>query len=85
MRTRAHCRMRRFETRQSLFPRDRGKRVQEVIEAVVSRQVVNQVSEGHTGPNEEQFRPECPDRCERLLTVPSFSLVTFLFSPSARR
>lgn len=57
MRTRAYRLMSRFESCQSLLPRDRWEGVQEFIKAMVTREIVDEVSERHTGANEDRRPP----------------------------
>jgi len=49
--------MGRFQSCHSLFTRNTGKRIQEFVEAVVARQVVDQISEGHTRADEDRGPP----------------------------
>ena len=49
--------MGRFKSRYHLFTRNTGERIQEFVEAVIARQVVNQISEGHTSTDETGVPP----------------------------
>jgi len=57
MRTRHHRFMRRFERGNRLLSRHRWKRVQEFVEAVIAREIVDQVPGGNAGADENGGTP----------------------------
>jgi len=56
--TGAHRFVGRFEGGNSLFPRYRGERIQELVEAVVPLQVVDEISKRHPRPDEDGRPPK---------------------------
>jgi len=47
-----------FESCDCLFSRDGGERIQKFVEAVVPREIVDEIAEGHAGPDKDRRAPK---------------------------